>query len=995
MRTVAFTAASWSRQHAFTTVQAMEFRVLGPVEVSDGGRTLTPTRAQERRLLALLLTHANQVVSTDRMAEALWPGQGRPAHALRSVQTHVSRLRSALGPAGERLVTHPPGYLLRVESGELDAQRFELLLDQARRHANEEPDKARTLLEEALGLWRGPPYGELRDEDFAVGDAVRLEELRLVAIEERTDARLALGRHEEEVGQLEALCAEHPLRERLRTQLMVALYRSGRQPEALRTFENYRRLLAEELGLDPSPELRALEVKILRHDPGLALRPAPSATPVSVVTPLTSFVGRQAELADAIRCLFAARLLTLTGPGGVGKTRLALHVASAAAGQFPDGVVVCELAAVSDPDAVSPAVATALGIQPRPDRGVENSVADVLRTRRMLLVVDNCEHVVDAAASLLSTLVTHCPEVRLLATSRERLAIAGEQVWPLAPLEPEAAVELFCDRVRAVRPDLDCSGAAREDIVDICRRLDGLPLAIELAAAQSATMNPADLVRRLDDRFRLLDHGPRSSPSRHRSLRAVVAWSYDRLGQRQRQLFDRLSVFAGTFTLEAAEKICTGEGVSRAEIPGLVAELVEVSLVTLIGGTELARYRLLETLRGYGRERLERGGAADQWPQRHADYYIELARQADQGLGGPEEGRWMRRLDAELDDLRVAHRWAVAHQDAERALALSAALHGYAHRSMRPEVYAWAERAARLAGAMGHRLLPLALGSAATGALVRGDLSRARLLAEEAADAAAGSPEGHVAFQTLAAAALFGGDLAEARSYSQRAEELAGAFGDRYEVMVDRITAILALGYGGQVAEAIAEAELALAAARGFGCPSATAWALYTVGEVLLDHDPPRALALLDEAEALAASVENAFLMGVAGTSATSLRARHGDAEAALRRFPDLIDLWERTGNWTQQWTMLRSLVTTLARLGRDEPAAVLYGALTASQTAPPPFGDDAERLAAVLKTIEERSSREQLAEWLERGRQLCDEDVVAFARAAAGGTARLVRARW
>jgi tetratricopeptide (TPR) repeat protein len=324
----------------------------------------------------------------------------------------------------------------------------------------------------------------------------------------------------------------------------------------------------------------------------------------------------------------------------------------------------------------------------------------------------------------------------------------------------------------------------------------------------------------------------------------------------------------------------------------LLAELVEVSLVKLIGNSELARYHLLETLRGYGRQRLERDGAADQWQQRHADYYIGLARQAEEGLRGPEEGRWMRRLDAELDELRAAHRWAVAHDDAERVLGLSAALHGYAHRSMRPEVFAWAERASRLAGAGGHRLFPLALGSAARGALVRGDLARARRLASEAADAAAGSPEGHVAFQTLFAVALFGGELAEARSHSRRAEDLADAFGDPFEVMVNRISAILALGYGGQRSEAIAQAEFALAAAPDFGCPSATAWALYTVGEVLLDHDPPRALALLDEAEALAASVDNAFLMGVAATSATSLRARHGDAQAALRRFPDLIDLW-------------------------------------------------------------------------------------------------------
>ncbi|MCA1691548.1 MAG: winged helix-turn-helix domain-containing protein, partial [Actinobacteria bacterium] len=412
----------------------MEFRVLGPVEVSDSGQAVTPTRAKERCVLALLLAQANRVVSAERLAEALWPGAHAPDQAVRSVQTHVSRLRSTLGPADERLLTRAPGYLLRVDPDELDAQRFERLVEEARRRTGEDPGQALALLDQALELWRGPPYGEFRDEEFAVGDAVRLEELRLVAIEERIEARLALGHHEEEVGELEARCAEHPLRERLRSQLMQALYRSGRQPDALRAFEAYRRMLADELGLDPSPELRDLEAKILRHDPALAPRPAPPGATGAVVTPVSSFVGREAEVAEVTRRLTTARLLTLTGPGGVGKTRLALQVAAAVAERYPDGVAVCELAAIADPDAVAPAVATALGIQRRHDRTVADSVAEVLRTRKILLVVDNCEHVVDAAASLLSSLVTRCPAVTLLATSRERLAIEGEQVWPLGPL---------------------------------------------------------------------------------------------------------------------------------------------------------------------------------------------------------------------------------------------------------------------------------------------------------------------------------------------------------------------------------------------------------------------------------------------------------------------------------------------------------------------------------------------------------------------------------
>jgi predicted ATPase/DNA-binding SARP family transcriptional activator len=962
----------------------MELRVLGPVEVAKGGQALIPPRAQERRLLALLLAHANHVVSADRVAETLWPGEHRPENAVRSVQTYVSRLRSSLGPASERVLTRPPGYLFRVETGDLDAERFESLLARARGRAGEEPAEALALLEQALGLWRGAPYGEFRDEEFAVGEAVRLEELRLVAVEERIGARLALGQHEDVVGELEGLCAEHPLRERLRAQLMVALYRSGRQPDALRAFEAYRRLLAEELGLDPSPDLRALETRILAHDVAPAPRRPAAGAPPPVVTPLTSFVGREAEIAEISRRLDAARLLTLTGPGGVGKTRLALQVAAAVTGRFPDGVVVCELAAVADGDAVAPAVATALGIQPRADRSVEARLAEVLRTRKMLVLLDNCEHVVDAAASLVSTLVRSCPDVTLLATSRERLAVEGEQVWPLAPLQEGAAVELFCDRARAVRPDLDCGGEARAHIVDTCTRLDGLPLAIELAAAQVAVMNPADLASRLDDRFALLARGPRSSPSRQRSLRAVVDSSYERLDRSERLLFDRLSVFAGSFTLEAVEEVCAGDGVGRGQVPGVVAGLVERSLVALAGSSDLTRYRLLETLRRYGRARLEQDGAAERWQERHADFYVGLARRADVGLRGADEGRWVRRLDAELDDLRAAHRWAVGRADAERALALSASLHGYAYRSLRPELFAWAERAARLPGAAGRRLLPLALASAATGAWGRGDLVGARRLDREAVEAAAGAPEAHLGIGGLAVTALFSGDLAEARSHGRRAAELGDACGDPYQALVNRVTALLALAYDGQKAEALDEAEAVTASARELDCPSATAWGLYALGEVLLDDDPHRALALLDESHALAASVGSTFLTGVAGTSATTLRARHGDPAEALGRFPDLIDLWERVGNWTQQWTMLRSLVTTLARLGRDEPAAVLYGALTASPTAPPLYGADRERLSHVMATVEQRAARRRLDEWTERGRRLPDDEVVAFARKAA-----------
>jgi hypothetical protein len=424
--------------------------------------------------------------------------------------------------------------------------------------------------------------------------------------------------------------------------------------------------------------------------------------------------------------------------------------------------------------------------------------------------------------------------------------------------------------------------------------------------------------------------------------------------------------------------------VEPANVPRLVAGLVDVSLVTLAGGTDLARYRLLETLRDYARDRLDQDGDGERVRERHVEYYVGLAERASSGLRGAEEGRWVRRLDADLDDLRAAHRWAIAHGDADRALRLAAALAGYAYRSMRPEVFAWAEDAAGLAASRGHPLRPVALGSAATGAWVRGDLDAAQTLATEAVDDAAGRPESNLGHSALGSAALFRGQLDEARVHIRRAAELADAYGDPYWSVVNFMVENLIVAYGGDTEAAIERGEATLGVARRLDCPSATAWGLYHLGEMLLDRDPARALDLLDESRALAAGVGHAFLTGIAGTSATTLRARHADPAQALRDFPEIIDLWDRAGNWTQQWTMLRSLIATLVRLGRDEPAAVLYGALRASPTAPPVYGADAGRLAEAVDAMEARAGREQVAAWVARGSVMSDGEVLDLARAAA-----------
>lgn len=626
----------------------------------------------------------------------------------------MSRLRAKVGLNGA-LVTRPPGYLLQVDAGQLDAARFVDLVHEARTLTTEQPSAAVTHLDEALSLWRGPAYGEFAHEAFAIPEAARLEELRLFALEDRIDARLALGHHAEVIAESEALVADHPLRERLRSQLMIALYASGRHTDALRACEAYRRLLADELGLDPSPALRRLEEQILRHDPALQ-EGRRSARRTPPATPSTSFVGRDAQVSALISELQQARLVTLTGPGGVGKTRLALYVAAQAQSDFADGTVVCELAPITEPGAVGQALATGLQIQRRSQRTIEDTLVEFLRTKALLLVLDNCEHVIDAVAVLVAQMLESCPGVSVLATSRERLDLPGERLCDVPPLEVGPAVALFCGRARAVRPGITLDKTALDEVGEICRQLDGLPLAIELAAARMRAMNTSDIAARLGDRFALLGKGARNAPRRHRSLRAVVEWSYGLLPELERQLFDRLSVFAAAFTAEAAQQVCAGAGLDAALVPGLLAELIDKSMATIGDHGGAARYSLLGTLRAYGHAQLEQRGEVDRWQRRHAQHYVAFVEEADRGLRGPDELVWVTRIEGELGNLRVAHDWTITVREVDLALRFSIALQSFAWRLVRPEMFAWAERAAEMAADTAHPLLPLAWGSAAEGA---------------------------------------------------------------------------------------------------------------------------------------------------------------------------------------------------------------------------------------------------------------------------------------
>ncbi|MEV4577234.1 BTAD domain-containing putative transcriptional regulator [Nonomuraea jabiensis] len=600
----------------------VRFGVLGPLEVrAEDGTPVPVAEPKVRALLADLLAHGGGPVSADRLIDDLW-GAAAGRNPVGTLQARVSQLRRALGDPG--LVVHgPAGY--RLAAHDCDARRFRSLVERR----SPDPRTRAAELEQALALWRGPAYADFADAAFALPEAARLEETRLTALEEQAEVRLELG----EPVDLGDLVARHPLRERLVAAHMKALYRGGRQSEALAAYESLRRRLGEDLGLDPSPALAGLHQAILRQDPALA--PASSVTPATnLPAPLTALVGREGELAEVRTLLAASRLVTLTGPGGVGKTRLALAAAADAGPDFPDGVWLAELAGAAE---AAEAVAAVLGVRDDAAGPLAPRLAGALAGKRLLLVLDNCEHLVEQAAELAAALLRAAPGLRVLATSQEPLGVTGESVRVVPPLPEPEAVRLFTARAN-VPPS--------ETVATICRRLDGIPLALELAATRVRALGVRELADRLDDRFRLLSAGMRDAPARQRTLRAMIDWSWELLSEPERVVLRRLAVHADGCTLDAAEEVCAEPGV---DVFDTVARLVDRSLVVRVAGP---RYRLLESVTAYCVERLREAGEYDAIRERHARHYTALAERAH--LKGPGQREWLARLDAESANLRLA-----------------------------------------------------------------------------------------------------------------------------------------------------------------------------------------------------------------------------------------------------------------------------------------------------------------------------------------------------
>jgi predicted ATPase/DNA-binding SARP family transcriptional activator len=619
---------------------------------------------------------ANRVVPVDRIIDALWPDEP-PANARHSVEVYVSGLRKLLG--ADR-VERRGGYLLRLAPGELDVEQFSILVERA---AGTRPARARRLLEQGLALVRGEPLTGLEGFPFAEIERARLNELVWRAREALVDARLALGEHRALVAELRACCADEPTRERSRWQLMMALYRSDRQEEALAEYLSTRRALRDELGLEPGNDLRELHRQILRHDPALdppAFVPPP---PANVPAPMHPLIGRDRELAELAELVRAdARLVTITGTGGVGKTRLAVALAHDVAAEYEDGAAYAGLVSVRDPALVLSAIARSIGVDEVPGEPLGDTLARALEAREVLLVVDNFEHVLDAGASL-TALLAACARLAVVATSRAPLRLYGEHVYRLEPLEvaqPPAphgeiatapAVRLFAARARAVQPGFAVDEANAPAVAEICARLDGLPLAIELAAARTSLLTPQALLHRLTNRLDA-GEGPRDLHERHRTLRHALTWSYDLLDDSGRRMFRRLGVFVGGFTLDAAARVCAvGEEATTASA---LATLLDDNLVRTQND---ARFELLETVREYALVELEASDEAEETRARHLEYFVDVAEAAHEDLYGARQAEAVARLDTDQPNLLSAAAYAAEANAGALELRLLAALYYY------------------------------------------------------------------------------------------------------------------------------------------------------------------------------------------------------------------------------------------------------------------------------------------------------------------------------
>ncbi|WP_188194750.1 AfsR/SARP family transcriptional regulator [Nonomuraea sp. SYSU D8015] len=940
---------------------AVRFGVLGPLRAELAGRAVGLGGLRQRAVLAVLLIARGRMVSAERMTSQVW--EGSPPSSPTTLHAYISELRRALEPGRSPgapprlLVREGPGYTLRADPSAVDAERFADLAVAGRRALDGgRPGPAAELLTEALELWRGPAYADFDGAGFAFTEAARLEDLRTAAYEDRLAATIDLGRPAEAVGELEALVAEQPLRERGWELLVLALYRSGRQADAIAALRTVRHRLADELGIDPGLALRDLESAVLTQDPRLDPPPArstatigahatptaarPRTNPVAPARPpaapvgnlpfaLSSLVGRTDDIAAVDRLLAEYRLVTLTGPGGVGKTRLALETARGRT-DSADGPWLVELAALTSPELLPATIGAAIGI---PGASSAEDLSAVLAGRRLLLVLDNCEHLLDEVTRLAGVLLSRCGGLRVLATSREALGVEGEAVYEVRPLDPAGdGAELFRKRAAAVLPAWCPDVDDLDRIPGLCAGLDGIPLAIELAAAQCRMLSIGQIADALENRFDVLVDGPRDLPARHRALESAIAWSHRLLEPGERRLFHRLSVFAAGFDLDAA-------GAVADQIPVLppLSALVRKSLVDVEPGTAPRRYRLLETLRQYALRELDPDDLA-QTQQRHRAWILAQAESAERRLRGPQAAELLSRLTREQPECRAAFASALAAGDGDYALRLGGALYWFWYR-------------------MGHIAEGLSW------------MSRAFAAAPHAEPAVRGR-----ARLAVSGLSYLAGKPAQAYEAVVLAEREAREAGD---LMVQAAARVYQTHFGvlaGIPIDAPALARGAVELARRAGEDWLVAEALMVQGMLArVLGDLPTAAAVLAEAVATADSCGHDWAAGSSAWAAMKTACDLGDGRRALEIAAGILDALDRHHDVTSRLVLFHTAAHALVLTGQAEQAAVLMGGVEAVGRRvgfSPEMMDplDGPREAAAVREALPRDDYERL---VARGREL------------------------
>ncbi|WP_197722526.1 BTAD domain-containing putative transcriptional regulator [Cellulomonas fimi] len=892
--------------------------VLGPLRLEVDGTVVDVPGTRRRAVLALLALAQGRTVTVDALVDALWP-HDPPASARQALQSHVSRLRGHLGPASGRLASRADGYVLDADTDVVEVGAA------LRRSRSAAPDEALAVLRSAASAWRGPVLADLRDVAPVAAAAVACDRLRQDVLDALVAAGIDAGRAADVLPEARAVVADDPLREDATLLLVRALAATGRAPDALRLAHDYRRRLAEETGLDPTPALGALE----RQVAGGGDASARTRTGVDGRAPGTRLVGRDDHVRGVRGALAEGRLVTVVGPGGVGKTRVAM----AAAGTDDDATLL-SLAPLGDAAAVPHALADALGLVVTRGDVLRACVA-LLGDRRALLVVDNAEHLLDAVRDVVAVLLTACPRLVVLVTSREPLGLPAERTWRLPPLDVPAdddpaladvaSVALFLDRAARVRPGAVRTAADLRVVADVVRRLDGMPLAIELAAGRMSAFGLRDLRDRLDRALDLLGDGRPTGDARHRTLRATIAWSDDLLSPDERLLLRRLAVFPDGLDLPDVERLAHAVGL-RGDPGTVLARLVDASVVE-VDVDDGPRYRLLQTVRAYALDALAAEGdraAADRDLLRWASDVTARVAAAMTTEREPEADATLRR---EVRNLRAAWHLARATGDVDTAATLVVRLFDAVGYRDLVELRGWAVELAADPRLDTSPLAAAVLGVGAEAAYHGGDHARAESLARAGLRRASDDEGRWCCLLPLSVVDLARGRLADAAAHASAA---AGLRPDPREALG---IAALATAYAGDLAAAALLADRGRAAAVA---PTMRAWAAYVDGELAnLGGAPDDARARYEEAVRLARTSGATFVVGVATVGLLTVLARTGREDEALAGYRDVVDDFARTGNWTHLWATLRDLADLLARLGDTTTADLVHAAADAAPDAP------------------------------------------------------------